>query len=327
MKLVGEDKYLGDYITSDGKHNKTIAARNASAVGQTSAIMTILKEVSLGEFYFPMAVLLRSTLLMSSILLNSEAWVNLSQQNIIDLESSDHTLLRRLLETPVSIGIPGMYLEVGCIPVRFIIMGRRIMFLHYILNCDKNETISKVFWAQKQNPLPNDWSETVQEDIKILGIGQYSIEEISLLKKAKLKIIVKEACKASALKYLLNEIKEKDISKLKNITYNELKMQPYLSSSKKSLKHKKILFKARTKMLNVNWNFGNKSLCLLCKLKDDQQEHLLSCIKIKLESSIILENKNNCKYSDIYSSDQEKLNNIAELLLQATRIREIYLNE
>ena len=73
MELVVQDKYLGDYITSDGKHDKTISARCSSGTGQTSALMTILKEVSLGQFYFPMATLLRSTLVMSSMLLNAES--------------------------------------------------------------------------------------------------------------------------------------------------------------------------------------------------------------------------------------------------------------
>ena len=47
-------------------------------------------------------------------------------------------------------------------------MGRRVMFLHCILNCDSTETIFKVFWAQVNDPLPNDWSEIVKEDLKSL---------------------------------------------------------------------------------------------------------------------------------------------------------------
>ena len=77
-------------------------------------------------------------------------------------------------------------------------------------------------------------------------------------------------------------------------------------------------------MLNVKWNFGDKTVCPFCKLYDDKQEHLLTCIMIKIRSPKIMENKNNSKYSDIYSSNIAKLNNIAELLLEATRTREIY---
>ena len=124
--------------------------------------------------------------------------------------------MRRILETPTSTGVPALYLELGCIPIRFIIMGRRIMFLNYILNCDTNETISKVFWAQETDPLPNDWCVTVKEDLEVLGLSRYSINEIGLMKKKKLKEMVKTACKNSAFQYLINEIKDKDMSKLKN---------------------------------------------------------------------------------------------------------------
>ena len=59
MELVVKDKYLGDIIKSDGKHDSTIQARVSSGLGQISALMTILKEVSLGQYYYVMASLLR----------------------------------------------------------------------------------------------------------------------------------------------------------------------------------------------------------------------------------------------------------------------------
>ena len=87
--------------------------------------------------------------------MNSESWVNLTKKNIEDLESID----QRIVEAPISTGIPGLYLELACVPLRFMIIGRRVMFLHYILNCYKSETISKVFWSQNKNPLQNDWTQ------------------------------------------------------------------------------------------------------------------------------------------------------------------------
>ena len=79
--------------------------------------------------------------------------------------------------------------------------------------------------------------------------------------------------------------------------------------------------------LNVKWNFGDKSMCPLCNVKEDQQEHLLECILIKVRCPKLMENRNQCKYSDIYSSDIKKENNVSELLLEATRSREIYLSK
>ena len=79
-------------------------------------------------------------------------------------------------------------------------------------------------------------------------------------------------------------------------------------------------------MLKVKWNFGEKVLCPLCNLHEDKQEYLLECVMIKIRSPDIVANKNKCKYADIFSSNVEKLNNVAELLIQAIRIREVHSN-
>ena len=73
------------------------------------------------------------------------------------------------------------------------------MFLNYILNCKKDETILKVFRAQENDPLPNDWSNTVKEDLKSLELN-YTIDEIGLIKKINLKKLVKEACRKASIK-------------------------------------------------------------------------------------------------------------------------------
>ena len=123
------------------------------------------------------------------------------------------------------------------------------------------------------------------------------------------------------------EIEEKDMKKLKNIKYKKLEIQPYLKSNNISLRKKKILFKARTRMLNVKGNFRDKSPCPLCYLEEDRQEHLMACLMIKLKCPIILENKNNCTYMDIFTNDIKKQSNVAELLLEAIRTREKILNK
>ena len=72
----------------------------AVGTGAISTVMNILNEICLGDHYFKMAVHLRETNFNSTILLNSESWVNLSKTNIEDLESVDKTLIRKFLETP-----------------------------------------------------------------------------------------------------------------------------------------------------------------------------------------------------------------------------------
>ena len=86
MKKVDQDKYLGDIISNKFNNDENIKSKISNGMGAISNILNILREVSLGEFYFKIAFLLRQTIFLSTILLNSEPWVNITQKNIEELE-------------------------------------------------------------------------------------------------------------------------------------------------------------------------------------------------------------------------------------------------
>ena len=110
-----------------------------------------------------------------------------------------------------------------------------------------------------------------------------------------------------------------------NLEYDSLKTQEYLHSNDINIKMKKLLFKLRCHMIKVGFNYGKKIECPLCYIEVDQQHHLISCFIIKAHNPSVLENVNNCQYSDIFSPDIQKLKNIAILFQTAIRTREILL--
>ena len=89
MEEKTEQVYLGDVISSDGKHSKNIQARKNKSLGVITQIMEILQKVFFGKYFFEVAIVLRTSLLLSSLLLNSEAWVNLSEKDVRSLEQTD----------------------------------------------------------------------------------------------------------------------------------------------------------------------------------------------------------------------------------------------
>ena len=103
-----------------------------------------------------------------------------------------------------------MSLELGIIPVRFVIMGRRLNFLHYILNEPINSTISEVYCALKEDSRRGDFYHLVQKDLQDLSI-EMTDSEIKSYKKRKWKIFVKDEVKNAAFAFLLkeNELKKK----------------------------------------------------------------------------------------------------------------------
>ena len=97
----------------------------------------MLEDVCFGPYEFEVANIWRNSLFINSILTNSETWYNLTKTEVDQLEQIDEYLLRSILETGRSTPKMMLYLEMGCMPIRFILMKRRIIYLHYILHQDK----------------------------------------------------------------------------------------------------------------------------------------------------------------------------------------------
>ena len=148
MKQVEEEKYQGDILSCDGKNHKNMKASKNRGIGIVSQIMTKLEDVCFGKYFFEVAIIWRNTYLISSLLTNAEAWYSLTQADVDILESVDESLLRRILEAPISTPIEMLYLELGVIPIRFIIKERRMNFLWYILNEEKESLINMVLRKQ-----------------------------------------------------------------------------------------------------------------------------------------------------------------------------------
>ena len=133
-------------------------------------IMQILETVFFGKYHFEVAMVLRSSLFLSSILLNSEAWVNLTDQNIRKLEHSDEMLLSKILDSGANTSNAFKYLELGIYPLRFEIMNWKILYLQYILKQNKTSMIYQVLKATLDNTIRNDFVQTCVKylyDLKI----------------------------------------------------------------------------------------------------------------------------------------------------------------
>ena len=106
-----------------------------------------------GPFYFKTEIMMREALLVNGILFNSEIWYNISEKELRELEEVNETFLRRVLKAHSKTAIEALYLELGCIPLRYIIMSRRVNFLFYLMNLNKEELLHKFFQAQVDCPI------------------------------------------------------------------------------------------------------------------------------------------------------------------------------
>ena len=170
MQQVDSDDYLGDIISNDGSNNKNVHKRAGRGIGMVSEIMNVLETVSLGKHYFKIAVILRESLFLNSVLTNGETWYSLTKDNIDALENVDKGLLKNIFKTGKNTPIPMLYLELGCMRISTILKYRRINFLHYIVSSDHEKSLYKFFDTQWNYPDKGDWTLLVQQDLKDFNI-------------------------------------------------------------------------------------------------------------------------------------------------------------
>ena len=315
MKTVEQEKYLGYILSSDGRNVKNISSRKNRAAGSVTQIMSILEDICFGNYYFEVAIILRNTLLISTLLTNAEAWYNLTSSDLKELEAVDEMLLRRILECPVSTPREMLYLELGVIPIRYIIIKRRLNFLQYILKEDRNSLIYTFLRAQLENPTTNDWGETVNRDLNEIDM-KLEISEIEAMPKATFTAKVKEMVDKVALRNL-NKEKQKH-SKVSHIHHSKIEMEGYLKPNQSaiSVQEANFLFTLRTRMLDIKGNYKGKYndvICPCCKLEEDYQQHLLSCNYLNTDGAVV---GSLPEYSDLFDKSVTKQVNLARLLKQ-----------
>ena len=150
MEESEEEKYLGVLISNDGRNLKNIKARVARGIGIVKRILTILDTIPFGKHYFEVGMLLRDSLLISSILYNAEAFYNLTEAELNLIETVDLMFLRQLMNVPKTTPKEMFFLELGCVPLRQVITEKRFSFLHYILNQDSKSFIN-IFYSNAEN--------------------------------------------------------------------------------------------------------------------------------------------------------------------------------
>ena len=311
MEMEDDWKYLGDILSSDGKNDLNIKERVGKGLGTVKQITQMLSDLCLGPYHYEASAVLRSSLLLSSLISNSESWVGLTKKQISDLESVDEELLRNIFSAHSKTPLELLYLETGSIPIRFILMSRRLNFLWYLLNQTENSLLSNFFNAQCEDPTRGDWVSQARSDLIRLNMD-VSFSEIKAFSKEDFKELVRKHVRATAFEELKE--RQKTHSKSRKLEYNELKMQSYLcANSGMTKKEMTFAFSARAQMLEVKHNFklgkSNLSCSLGCDSLEDQ-EHILRC-------PVLRENDESEKinYTDIYSQDL-KVMQVSQILMR-----------
>ena len=321
LKVHGKDMmetdtqtYLGDTISSTGSNSENIKQRCKIGHSAISQIKSLMRDMSMGKFAIQIGLILRDSIFVSKMLLNSEVWHCLTVNQIIELEKIDRILLRHILNAHSKTGIEWLYADTGKLNLRSLIQIRRMMYLWHVLSRDESELIRRVYDTQKVTNNTGDWYGMIAKDKQELGI-HCLIQDVS---KEWFKNFVKEKVKINFLQHLEN-LKSKH-SKSTNLKCDDLKTAEYITSPRFSLIEKQLLFKLRSRTLDVKENFRNKDKdpwCISCGLARETQSHLLECPEILKKLGYLADKNTKYEENFIYGSLEEQ-----EIIINILKIRD-----
>ena len=252
--------------------------------------------------------------------------MNLSKADVEKLERIDEQFLRKIFCSPVSTPKVLLYTEAGATPIRFILMSRRLNFLWYILHEDEQSLIRRFFDAMATNPIKGDWASSVKDDIKQLNMD-ITIDDVYTMPKHVFKRLVRDKVRQAAYEYL--QVIKESKSKAKDLSYDSLSPQGYLSSKCKiTIDEKQFIFNSRSRMLDLRSNYktGKGDLsCRACKSDNEEtQRHLLQCPALS-DSSLVTQNIP--EYEDLMGHDTEKIVTCARIIKSKFKIFKTKVNQ
>ena len=327
MKQTDSEKYLGDIVSNSG-NDKNIEKRKELGMKSISDILSTLKEFGIGSFYVKTGLIYRDSILKCKLLLNSEVWHSLTLQQISVFEVVDRTYLRWILNSHPIVAIEVLHFETGTQPLKYGIIRKRLMYLWKILHSEESELIHRVYTIQELSSHQGDWVRLVQDDKNKLELDLKN-EEIMELSKSMFKTIVDKKIERYAL-IELNKMKMKH-SKSGYLKSSSFKAASYLVDSNFTKNEAQLLFKLRSKTLNVKLNFQSKenahlqeNLCRTCHLFPESQGHLIQCPQIVPKLKVMCPMNTSIEENWIYGSVDNQLK-ITKIYIQILDIKNCLL--
>ena len=164
--------------------------------------------------------------------------------------------------------------------------------------------IYKFFETQLEKRNKKDWVNTVENDLKEIGLENLNFDCIKTMSKLSFKKSIKEKIQKTAFEKL---IRRKEMhSKVKHIKYETLEMSDYLKPSVDQVckEEAQLIFKIRCRVTNVKVNQRGKYYdlnCRICKEEEESQEHLLICKDLETKTEI-----ENVNYEKIFNGTVEE---------------------
>lgn len=304
MTEVQKAVYLGDVFNSRGDNNDLIQDRVIRGTRCLVSVMSECNVITRGCLELLVLILMYRSLFIPTVLYNCEAWNNLTQEQLKELQTIQLKFLKRALHVPRSTPNALVLLELGILPIENEIHLRQLRFLHHVLTLDPHDPVKEAFEQQKLFKFERNWANEIHSLMKEYSI-EVSEQEISNMSLDKWKSLIKKKITHAAI-IKLNEQRQ-SLSKGSTIPpYKSLCQQGYLSAMLSE--DARTMFQIRSQICNTKecrkYMYEEAgSECRICKTSQEDIDHVLNkCEKVM--------DGNSLSEVNVYSLEQDELNEV-----------------
>ena len=206
-----EYKCLGDFYDKMGNNEIKIKKKMERAKFMAFETKRRGAYTTVGSANMAVQLLLLDMTVKSTLLSNTETWCEITKKEEEMITSYHHQILCIIFGQPRSTPYYGIVGETGIWPYKFVVVYKKLMFLHHVIH-SSDERIAKLMVQRQQQMMReeknNTWYAELYHKVKPMNID-IQIKEVEKKKKSSWKSEVKEKICQEIEKELQEQARQK----------------------------------------------------------------------------------------------------------------------
>ena len=285
IEAVSKAKCLGDVVNDKGNNQSLVSDRAQKGNAVLIYSISICSEATVGKYVIDMMLLMYEAVFLQAVLFNSRAWSNLRKGELEILQVAQLKFLKRTMKVPASASNTGVFLELGILPIKHEINKRQFSFLHHVLNLAPGDPVLTMFHQQQLLPYEINWANAIKSTAELYGIELVE-QNVSQMSKKSWMEMVDVKVRQTAFEELIAENTKR--SKTNDLQYEKFKEQEYVRKAAPDVVC--VIFRYRIRSIKCKANMKSSypdQKCRLCKVADEDQNHVANCEMVRRDGAII----------------------------------------
>ena len=299
VKRVSEHKLLGTWFDETGQYGINIRKRKIKFQFMIKTAKQMGSPKNMGTLAVQARLKIAEAVIMPSTLYNAEAFAEYTVKEAEELEKLQASMLRQLLEVPMSSPNNGILMETGWPTVEAQLDYRKLMLYHNILWSDEKRTIKKILEVQKEENRRGTWHYSICRIIEKYEITLQPEQTLKSTWKHEVKEVIRDETERKIRE------KSKEQTKTRTVRNGEYQLKDYLEAM--PLKISKEILRYRLHMVKIPMNYKNiwkQMTCPLCSEEEGTTEHYFTCKEVEAVRKV-------WEVSNLDEEDPKKMENIA----------------